>query len=293
MRSSITAYINLTLAMVIVGSSVVAGKIMVAELPVHLASALRFALALCILLPVLRLREGGLPRLSRRSWLLLAGQSLCGSFLFTVCLLYGLALTTPASAGIITATTPACMGVIAWVFMAERPTPRAGLGMVLSVAGLLAVGAAGRAAGGSAPAPLAGNLLVVGAVLFESLFLLVRKGVREPLSPLAAATVISLFGLVWFLPGGVAELAHTDLAAVSPVGWLSVAYYGAVVTVLAYVFWFAGVTRVAASTAGVFTAVMPVSALALSALLLDEPVSPAQLAGCACVLGSIVLLSRR
>lgn len=293
MRSSIAAYINLTLAMIIVGSSVVAGKIMVAELPVHLASALRFALALCVLLPVLWLREGGLPSLSRRSWLLLAGQSLCGSFLFTVCLLYGLALTTPASAGIITATTPACMGLIAWVFMAERLTPRAGLGMVLSVAGLLAVGAAGRAAGGSAPAPLAGNLLVVGAVLFESLFLLVRKGVREPLSPLAAATVISLFGLVWFLPGGVAELAHADLAAVSLVGWLSVAYYGAVVTVLAYVFWFAGVTRVAASTAGVFTAVMPVSALALSALVLDEPVSPAQLAGCACVLGGIVLLSRR
>jgi drug/metabolite transporter (DMT)-like permease len=291
--AQIAAYINLTLAMIIVGSSVVAGKIMVAELPVHLASALRFALALCILLPVLRLREGGLPRLSRRSWLLLAGQSLCGSFLFTVCLLYGLAQTTPASAGIITATTPACMGLIAWVFMAERPTPRAGLGMVLSVAGLLAVGDAGRAAGGSAPAPLAGNLLVVGAVLFESLFLLVRKGVREPLSPLAAATVISLFGLVWFLPGGVAELAHTDLAAVSLTGWLSVGYYGAVVTVLAYVFWFAGVTRVAASTAGVFTAVMPVSALALSALVLDEPVSLAQLAGCACVLGGIVLLSRR
>ena len=78
-----TAYINLTLAMVIVGSSVVAGKIMVDELPVFLASTLRFILALAILIPILYLREGGLPRLSRRSWIMLGVQSLCGSFLFT------------------------------------------------------------------------------------------------------------------------------------------------------------------------------------------------------------------
>jgi drug/metabolite transporter (DMT)-like permease len=290
---SFIPYLNLTLAMIIVGSSVVAGKIMVAELPVHLASALRFVLALIILVPILRLREGGLPRLSRRSWLMLAVQSLCGSFLFTVCLLQGLRMTTPASAGIITATTPAFMGFIAWLGMGERPSRRAGLGMALAVAGLLAVNYAGRVAGGSAPAPLMGNLLVVGAVLFESLFLLIRKTVPEPLSPLAASTIISLFGLVWFLPGGVVELMHTDLAAVTVTGWLSVAYYGAVVTVLAYLFWFAGITRVAASTAGVFTSVMPVSALVLSALILDEPVGWARLVGCACVLGGIILMARQ
>lgn len=279
--------------MVIVGSSVVAGRIMVAELPVFLASALRFVLALAILLPMLRIREGGLPRLSRRSWLLLAGQSLCGSFLFTVCLLHGLKLTTPASAGIITATTPACMGLLAWVFLRDRPTRRTGAGMVLSVLGVLAVNAMGGEPGGIAPAPLVGNLLVVCAVVFESLFLLVRKGVPEPLTPLAASTIISLFGLVWFLPMGCVELASTDLAGVSLAGWLSVAYYGAFVTVLAYVFWFAGITRVPASTAGVFTAVMPVSALALSAILLDEPVGWPQLVGCGCVLGGIILISRR
>jgi drug/metabolite transporter (DMT)-like permease len=287
------AYLNLALAMVIVGSSVVAGKIMVAELPVYLASALRFALALVILLPLLRIREGGLPRLSRRSWLMLAGQSLCGSFLFTVCLLYGLRLTTPASAGIITATTPAFMGIIAWLFLRERPSGRAGLGMVLSMTGLMAVNAVGNASASAAHAPIAGNVLVIGAVVFESLFLLMRKAVPEPLSPLAAATVISLFGLGWFLLPGLWELVHTDLTGVGAAGWLSVIYYGAVVTVLAYIFWFAGVTRVPASTAGVFTAVMPVSALILSAVVLSEPVGWPQLVGCGCVLTGIVLISRR
>ncbi|EGB15096.1 protein of unknown function DUF6 transmembrane [Pseudodesulfovibrio mercurii] len=285
------ARLNLSLAMILVGSSVVAGRIMVEELPVYLASALRFALALAILLPMLNAREGGLPSLCRRTWLKLAVQSLCGSFLFTVFLLHGLTLTGPASAGIITSTTPACMGLIAWLFLRDRPSRRVLLGICLSVAGVLVINLVGTAGPGGAN-PVVGNLLVLAAVLFESLFLLIRKTVPEPLSPLAAATVISLFGLAWFLPMGVVEAARTDLAAISATGWLVIGYYGAFVTVLAYLFWFAGVTKVPPSTAGVFTAVMPVSALVLSALVLHEPVGWQQLTGCGCVLAGIVLISR-
>jgi len=284
-------YLNLTLAMVIVGSSVVAGKLMVAELPVFLASALRFVLALAILLPLIYVREGGLPRLSRRSWLTLGGQSLCGSFLFTVFLLYGLRYTGPSSAGVLTATTPACMGIIAWVFLKDRPGAKTAFGILLSVLGVAAINLVGGTGGAAGINPLLGNALVLCAVLFESLFLLVRKTVPEPLSPVAVSTVISLFGLAWFLPMGTYELLTTDLSAVTMTGWLTVGYYGAFVTVLAYVFWFAGITRVAASTAGVFTAVMPVSALVLSVLVLGEPVGWPQLAGCGCVLASILLIS--
>jgi drug/metabolite transporter (DMT)-like permease len=293
MSAKTLAHVNLSLAMVLVGSSVVAGKVMVAELPVFLASALRFALALCILVPLVRHREGGLPRISRRSWLLMGVQSLCGSFLFTVFLLYGLTHTGPSSAGIVTSTTPACMGIFAWLFLGERPTGATGAGIVFSVLGVAVINLAAGQGGVAGDDPVLGNLMVLGAVVFESLFLLLRKTVPEPLSPLAVSTVISLFGLVWFLPMGVAEALTTDLAAVGPAGWLSVIYYGVFVTVAAYLFWFAGITRVPASTAGVFTAIMPVSALVLSVLALGEPVGWPQLAGCGLVLAGIVLISRR
>lgn len=291
MPKKTTPYINLTLAMVLVGSSVVAGKLMIEELPVFLASAMRFVLALCILIPILRVREGGLPRISRRSWLMLAVQSLCGSFLFTVFLLYGLTLTGSASAGIITSTTPACMGLIGWLFLKDRPSARIGAGIVLSVLGVLVINLV-QGGGVSGDDPLLGNLLVLGAVFFESLFLLIRKTVPEPLSPLAVSTVISLFGLLWFLPVGVYQAWTIDLTTITVTGWLTVFYYGVFVTVLAYLFWFAGITQVSASTAGVFTAIMPVSALVLSALVLGEPVGWPQLTGCGCVLGGIVLISR-
>ncbi|BCS89330.1 DMT family transporter [Pseudodesulfovibrio sediminis] len=292
MSHNAKAYLNLALAMVLVGSSVVAGKIMVDELPIFLASALRFVLALVILVPIIYLREGGLPRLSGRSWFMLAGQSLCGSFLFTVFLLWGLTRTGPASAGIITSTTPASMGIIAWLFFKDRPSTKTGMGILLSVIGVLVINLVqGGAVTGTNP--VLGNLLVLGAVLFESLFLLVRKTVPEPLSPLAVSTIISFFGLLWFLPMGLYEAGHMHFAAITLTGWLVVFYYGAFVTVLAYIFWFAGITRVPASTAGVFTAIMPVSALILSALILGEPIGWPQLTGCACVLSGIVLISKR
>lgn len=291
MSTRTIAYCNLSLAMVIVGSSVVAGKLMVAELPVFLSSMLRFVLALIILLPLISLREGGLPAISRRSWMVLGTQSLCGSFLFTVFLLYGLGHTGPSSAGIITATTPACMGVLAWLFLRDRPSVRTGTGILLSVSGVVVINLVQSDGGVTGGNPLLGNTLVLCAVMFESLFLLIRKTVPEPLSPLAVSTVISLFGLAWFLPVGVYELFTTDLSVVSLTGWLTVVYYGAFVTVLAYFFWFAGITRVPASTAGVFTSVMPVSALVLSVIVLGEPVGFEQIAGCGCVLGGILLIS--
>lgn len=207
------------LAMIIVGSSVVAEKVMVTTLPVHFSSALRFALALAVVLPLLWLREGGLPRLPRREWFLLAVQSLYGSFLFTVCLLYDLRLISSASASIITSTTPACMALLAWIVMGERPT-HCTMGVVLfCVAGLASINAESVSHAGSHP--LAGNLLVLAAVILEPLFLLLRKSLKTPISPLAAATVVSLFGLLWFVPGAIYE-ATTMYISTASQEWLAV-----------------------------------------------------------------------
>ncbi len=288
------AYVFLTLAMIIVGSSAVAGSQMVAELPVHLASLLRFGLAALLLVPILYWREGGFPRLRLKTHVLLCLQSVCGSFLFTLLFLEGLRLTSPASAGIITSTTPACMAVIAWIFFHERPRRRVLAGVACSMGGILLVhlaGASGHMDGTDTGSSLYGNLLVMGAVFFESMFLLLRKQIREPLSPLAASTLVSLYGGMLFLPLGLAEAFSFSLAGLRPETWLAVGYYAVVVTVLAYLFWFAGIVRVPAGVAGVFTGVMPVSAVVLSRVVLGEAISLLQLAGCLGVVLGIYFIS--
>lgn len=275
--------------MIIVGSSVVAGKIMVDGLPVFLSSGLRFLLASVAILPILFYREGGFPELTKASWMILALQALCGSFLFTVLLLYGLKDISPASAGIVTSTTPMFMGIIGWVFFKEKCSVSALTGIILSFAGIIIIGSGQHT--GDRQNSFLGLMLVLGAVAAESLFLVLRKWIKEPISPLAATAIICLLGLLWFLPSAIYEAFSVNFSRVTPQTWGAVIYYGLVVTVMAYLFWFAGVVHVPASSAGIITGILPVSAVFLSALVLGEDLHWYHLAGCVLVLSGILSIS--
>ena len=279
--------------MAIVGSSVVVGKVVVARVPVFLIGGLRLAFACLVLVPVLLLVERGLPRLSRRDLAVLTLQAFTGIFVFTALLLYGLTLTGAAAAGIVTSTTPAVAGALSVLLLGERLTwARAG-GIALAVLGLLAVnlGAPGAATAGG-PNPLLGNLLVFGAVVGEALFIVCGKVAAARVAPLTAAATISVLGLLMFLPFAAWEAARFDFARVTVADWAALAYYGLVVTVLAFVLWARGLAVVPASTAAVFTAVLPVSAVALSYAFLGEPFAWSHGGGGACVSGGIGLLAQ-
>lgn len=284
-------YLFLSTAMILVGSSVVAGEILLRHFPIHLGSLLRFGGASLLIVPIWLWREGRPPQLQTRTWLLLGGQALCGSVLFNIFLLHGLRSTSPAAAGIITSTTPACMSLLAWVFLKEQPSWRTSVGIILAIFGVAALNLGEIHADGHQS--LVGNILVGGAVLVESLFLLIRKSIKEHLSPLAVSSLLSLLATVFFFPMGIPQARLVAFEHLPAEAWLCVLYYSGAVTVLAYLCWFAGITRVKAGTAGVFTAILPVSALVLSVLLLHQPVTPSHCLGCALALGGIVLLCNR
>ncbi|MGE4292114.1 MAG: DMT family transporter [Desulfovibrio sp.] len=296
-KNLLGAYLSLAGAMLIVGSSAVVGKVLVAEMPVALSQELRFVLALPLLLALLWRREGGLPRLRPRTWAVAGLQALGGVVIFNACLLCGLKLTSAAHAGILTSVTPASMAVAAWLLFGERLRGRAGLGVFLAVAGVLALTVGDAALHGFAGAlsgrMLLGDLLVLGAVAGETLFLLLRKAVREPVSPLAFSTVMNIYGVLLFLPLAASEALRFDFASVSTRGWLAVGWSSAALSVAAYLLWFRGVVRVSGGVAGVFTGLMPLTAVSLSFLLLGESITWAQLAGCGLVLAAIGCICRR
>jgi drug/metabolite transporter (DMT)-like permease len=72
-----------------------------------------------------------------------------------------------------------------------------------------------------------------------------------------------------------------------------VANHGVIVTALGHLVWFGGLTKVAVSTAGVFTGVLPVSAVLPSRLIPGEPFSWVHAVGIACVLLAILLIARQ
>jgi drug/metabolite transporter (DMT)-like permease len=76
---------------------------------------------------------------------------------------------------------------------------------------------------------------------------------------------------------------------VNALAWGAMIYFGAVFTVLAYVLWFRGVSDVPGTTAGVFTAVMPVSAVTLSAIFFEDVLTWSHVVGGSLVISAVLM----
>ena len=279
------------LAMATVGSTVVASRLIASGLPPFTATALRFAVATPVLWLLMHATRAVWPRPDRRDGALLLMQAACGSVGYTVLLILGTRYAPAADAGVVAGTLPAVAALFAVLALGERPSRALWLSIGLATAGVAAISlpealGPARAAG---PQVLLGHALVLGAVGCEATYILVNKRLRVPVAPLALSTVMSALGLLTCLPPALLEQAWLR-PAVPAALWAAV-YYALVPGVLGFWLWFAGAQRLAGAQASLMTAVMPVSALALSAAVLGERVSAWQMGGCALVLLAVLAAS--
>lgn len=110
---------NLSLAMIIVGSSVICGRILSVELPLFLASETRFLLSVLLFLPF-GIYKRQLLQITRQDWPTLGFMAFCGQVVFTVLLLLGLRYTSGVTAGTLTSTSSFFMALIARFVLKER-----------------------------------------------------------------------------------------------------------------------------------------------------------------------------
>jgi drug/metabolite transporter (DMT)-like permease len=281
-RSKPLGYLYLALAMITVGSAVVASKIVAASLPPFTATALRYALALPCFLLLMRWRGVSWPALTGRDWLLLVLQAGAGAIGYTALLMAGLKLASAADAAIIVGMLPLVSALFAVLALGERP----GVALWLALAAAAGGVALATAEGGGSAGSWLGNALVLAAIVCESLFILLNQKMTTPVSPLALSVLMTVIGFAMSVVAALFE-APWRLTYEQP-ALLAVAYYALVPTVAGYLLWYAGAERVPAAEASLMTAVAPVAALALAALVLGEPVTPSQVAGAACVLGAVL-----
>ncbi len=278
-------YGYLATAMVLVGSTVVASKIIGTGLPPFTATALRFALALPCFALLMAMTGARLPRLSRHDWMLLAAQAIAGSVGYTALLIAGLQRASAVDGGIILGTLPLVSAAIAMLLLRERPAKSTlGAIVIASIGVWLMMRGAGDA---STASSLVGNAMLLGAVVCEGLFILLNKRWQTPVPPLALSTLMAGFGLAFSALASLAEAPQLALAADGVLA--AVAYYALVPTVGGFLLWYAGAARVRGAEAALFTALAPVSAVGLAAVMLDESVTSAQAAGMAFVLAAVLM----
>lgn len=274
-------YLCLSLAMVLVGSTVIASKVIASGLPPFTATALRFAIALPLFLVLMRATGAAWPRPVPRDWGILFLQAAAGSVGYTTLLISGLRFTSAADAGVIIGTLPVVSAAIAILVLGERPRRSLLMAIGLAAFGVLSITARPDGTG-----TWIGNAMIFAAVLCEGLFILLNKRLRVAIAPLALSTVMTGIGLAF---AAVAAGFERPWAVATTAGSIAaVIYYALVPTVGGFLLWYAGAARVSGAQASLFTALAPVSAVIFAAVLLNEPVGSAQLFGIGCVLVAVL-----
>ena len=292
--SRLVAYGCLALSMSLVGSYVALSKPLVAAFPVLLLAWLRFGIAALAMPHWLRRPLAERP-MSRRIRGLVFLESFLGNFLFSICMLFGVSLTSAVSAGVIMASIPAVVAVASWLFLRERITVRIGLaiGCAAIGIGLLALVPAhvqANAEGSShASMPWLGNLLVFCAVLCESAYAVIGKSLTGHLGPKRISSLINLWGFVLSMPFGIWFALQFDFSAVRLGTWALLVVYALAASIWTVWLWMTGLRHVPAAQAGVFAVMLPVSAALVGVLVLGESLSWAQLIAFALALIGVVL----
>jgi len=276
--------------MLLVGSNVGIGKSIVAFIPVPLFALLRFVIALAVLGPLLR--RSKMQHVKRGEWVNLFLQALFGTFGFTLLMLGGVHRTSAVAAGVITSTIPALVALFSWLFLRERPDTRALASIALAITGIAVVNIAHVGEGGDAGASsLVGNLMVLGAVCCESLYVILSRRLAQTLAPLDICAYTHLFGFLLMLPVGLTGALSFDFASVPAGIWWLALWYGLSASVFSFCLWMMGIRHVPGSIAGVFTAVLPVAAALYGIAFLGERPTPAHGIALACVVAGIALAS--
>ena len=294
----IVAYACLALSMSLVGSYVALSKPLVAALPVFLLAWLRFGIGSAAMLHWLKKPANEAPMTGQIKRLVFL-ESFLGNFLFSICMLFGVSMTSAVAAGVIMAAIPAAVAVMSWLFLRERIQPRVWLAVACAVVGvglvslskqehIAPVNAAVEANLMTNNAWL-GNLLLVGAVLCEAAYAVIGKKLTGSLSPKRITALINLWGFALVTPFGLWMAWGFDFSAVAGSSWLLLLFYALAASVWTVWLWMTGLKTIPANQAGVFTVLLPVSAAAVGVLVLGETLSALQAGAFAVALVGVLL----
>jgi drug/metabolite transporter (DMT)-like permease len=288
--------------MSLVGSYVALSKPLAMVFPVFLLAWLRFGIGGVAMLRWLR-KPSSEPLLSAQTRILVFLESFLGNFLFTICMLFGVSMTTAVSAGVIMSAIPAVVALMSRVFLKEVISPRVWGAVLCGALGisLLSWAKSGAAVNGhgllheagTSDMAWLGDLLIFGAVLCEASYAVIGKKLTAVMGPKRISAVINLWGFALMTPFGLYAALRFDFTGVPAGMWLLLLFYALAASVWTVWLWMTGLKSVPASRAGVFTVMLPVSAAMVGILVLGETLGGMQIAAFALALAGLLLATLR
>jgi drug/metabolite transporter (DMT)-like permease len=279
-------------AAVLFGSSVVAVRVTVQEVPPLSLAVLRFGQGGLLLVFVLLLVGGR--NVLRVKWRDLPLLVLLGAIFFAVFPVTfnaSLRLIEASRGALLLATIPLWSALLAWISRSERLAPRQFVGVLISLAGV-GLALAERGAGGQGGLQtLAGDALMLVTALCGAAYGVLAQRAFARYAALTVTAYAMVLGTLLLLPAAVAEglvgvLPRQDRQTVALLLFLGV-FGGA----LGFFLWTFALTRLTPTQVAVYINLNPLVAILLAAVLLAERLTLVFAMGFGAVLVGVLLVN--
>jgi drug/metabolite transporter (DMT)-like permease len=225
----------------------------------------------------------------RRHWKNLTGLAFFGMAAFHTALYLSVNYTTATNAALLVAICPLLVPLLAWALYRDPVTPRILLAIAVSLFGVAVVVLRGD------PARLltlqfnAGDLIMLAAVFFWSMYTVLLKRRPAGLHSQSLLVATMILAALMLLPVYLWESAFVRTMPVTQDSLLAVAYVVVFASILACLCFNRGIEVLGPSKGGVFLHLIPVFAALLAFVFLGERLEPFHALGIAAIVGGIVL----
>lgn len=294
MESARTAdYARLVAVPAIWGGTFVAGKHVVAVLSPLMGSFARYVIACVALLVAAFVLERGLPRITRQQAAATFVLGALGIFAYNLFFMGALQRLHASRAALIIALNPVITITISALVLKEHLSARRWLGVAIALLGVWIVISHGDLVHLASAGIGVGELMMFAAVTSWALYTIIgRRVLAGGLTPVAATNYAALWGTVML---GAVAAPHLGELQASQFDWpmvISLLYLGVLGTAVAFVWYYISIRRCGAAIASIFNNLVPVFGVAISVLVLGEPLLPSMLIGGAIAIAGVMMVTR-
>ena len=267
------------------------GRSLVTNVGPFAAAFFRFVVASFFLIFLVYRSEGKFPAPRKNQILPVLSLGLTGVFLYNFLFFKGLKLIEAGRASVIIANNPVFIALFSAYIFKERLNLEKILGIIISVVGAVVVITRGKIFEVLQGNLGLGEIYIFGCVASWVAFSLIGKAVMTNLSPLRSVAYSSIAGTIAlaapaFMEGGV------DFIDYALRDWAGIFYLGFFGTVLGFLWYYQGIQKIGPTRAGLFINFVPISAILLSFLFLEEPITISLLIGTILVSSGVYLTNR-
>jgi drug/metabolite transporter (DMT)-like permease len=282
-------YLKLLLTAIFWGGTFISGRMLADSVAPFSAAFFRFLFATLCLYAVVVVQQGKIPRLEKHQLLPVVLLGLTGVLAYNVLFFSGLKLVPAGRASIIIANNPIVISVLSAFFYKEPLSPIKAVGILISVSGAVFAISSGDPLALLAGGIGRGDLFIFGCVLSWSTYSLLGKRVMRDLSPLTAVSHSAGIGVLALLIPAYMEGMISAVPGYSLVDWGNLAYLGLFGTVLGFVWYYEGIRVIGPSRASLFINFVPISAICLAHIILQEPLTFSLLVGAILVVAGVTM----